>query len=713
VTKLRKSVLLFRALTLACSVVAAPDALAQDDAEIESRDGTADDTFAATVTYPADFFDRYKPNTALDMINQLPGFLLDDGDSTRGFASAAGNILINDRRPSAKQDLPSAILARIPAIQVERIELLRGQVRDIDLQGQAQMANIILREVDKAAYRWRGNARYNVEFGTTTEGAISVSDRWRDIRFNTGIQLRDYVRGDHTPTDIIDGAGNLIETRFDLGKFDGFRGFANFNASSQRGETMLRFNARILSDDRDGGRMSERTLETVGALPTQERFLADFDRFDIELGVDAERKLRPNLNAKAILIYFDGDTETISSQLSFDEAGVLTRERVSAEQARTTETIARAEFNWAGWAGHAVQINVEGAFNSLDNSLLQTEDTGAGPVVVDVPGSNSEVEETRADLLIKDTWTRGRYEIEYGLGAEFSTISQTGDADLERDFKYLKPQFALIYAPNERTQSRVRLWRDVSQLDFSDFVSSTVFEDDDLALGNPNLEPETSWRLEFGHEWRFGKSGVVKVAVFRDWVSDVEDLLPLSPTFEAPGNIGDGRRVGIQVETALPLDRLGLKGARLDINARWQDTSVDDPVTGEERVISDRTSLGRLLPLAFQIENEYAIAVDFRQDLKEARVAWGWDVRARGERPFFKVNELDVADDETEVNVFVETTRWLGLKTRFSAVNILDLAETRDRTIYVAERGRSPIERRELRSRERGFRVELEVSGSF
>ena len=712
-TNLRISLSLFSALTLSWLVVAATDAVAQDDAEMEARDETADNKFAATVTYPADFFDRYKPNTALDMINQLPGFLLDDGEATRGFASAAGNILINDRRPSAKQDLPSEILARIPAGQVERIELLRGQVRDIDLQGQSQLANIILREADKAAFRWRGSARYNFEFGTTTEAGISVSDRWRNIRFNTGIQLRDYVRGDFTPTNIIDGAGDLIETRFDVGGFNGFRGSANLNASSRVGETTLRFNAQIQSDERDGGRVSDRMLETDGALPTEERFPEDFDRFDIEIGIDAERELRPFLTGKAILIHFDGDTESISSQLSFDEASVLTRERVSTEQALTTETIGRAEFIWTGWAAHAVQINVEGAFNSLENSLLQTEDTGAGPVVIDVPGSNSEVEETRVDLLIKDTWTRGRYEIEYGLGAEFSTISQTGDADLERDFEYLKPQFAVIYAPSEGNQTRVRLWRDVSQLDFSDFVSSTVFEDDDLALGNPNLKPETTWRLEFGHERRFGTSGVIKVAVFRDWVADVEDLLPLSPTFEAPGNIGDGRRVGIQVETALPLDRLGLKGARLDINARWQDTSVDDPVTGEERVISDRSSPGRLLPLAFQIENEYAITVEFRQDFEEARVAWGWDVRARGERPFFKVNELDVADDETEFNMFIETTRWFGLKTRFQVDNILDLAETRDRTIYVAERGLSPIERRELRSRERGFRVELEVSGNF
>ena len=37
------------------------------------------------VTYPATFFSRYNPSTALEMVRQLPGFILDDGESIRGF----------------------------------------------------------------------------------------------------------------------------------------------------------------------------------------------------------------------------------------------------------------------------------------------------------------------------------------------------------------------------------------------------------------------------------------------------------------------------------------------------------------------------------------------------------------------------------------------------------------------------------------------------
>ena len=73
------------------------------------------DSSVETVEYSASFFSRYQPNTALDMVRQVPGFELDDGGGARGMATSGGNLLINGRRPSAKQDLPSSVLARIPA----------------------------------------------------------------------------------------------------------------------------------------------------------------------------------------------------------------------------------------------------------------------------------------------------------------------------------------------------------------------------------------------------------------------------------------------------------------------------------------------------------------------------------------------------------------------------------------------------------------------
>ena len=671
------------------------------------------DTSKALSVYEADFFTRYKPNTALDMINQTPGFLLDDGDASRGLGAAAGNILVNDKRPSAKQDLPSLILTRIPAAQVERIEIIRGQVRDIDLQGQPVVANIILRNDSPAAIRWDASWRYNVDYFSTFEGSISISDRWRETDYNAGLNMRRFTRGDVTHLDKFNGNGVLIEQRDDDADLAGYRGGGNLTTSSWFGQTLVQMNANFNGEDRSGQRFASWRPVTTAGIHRDEIQGEDFQMMKFELGLDGERKLSEQLTGKLIGVVTHGFDNTLSTLERFNASNTRTLFRIADTDSDATEAISRIEMDWNVVPDHTLQANVEFAYNSLEGKLHQTEDTGSGPVEVSVPGSNTKVDEVRWDFLLKDTWSFGKFELDYGLGAETSTIQQTGDAEQERSFFFAKPQSVLTYKAEDGAVTRARLAREVAQLDFVDFVSTTVFEDDDLALGNPDLRPNSTWIAELGHERRFGPETVLKVTAFHHWITDVLDLLPLSPTFEAPGNIGDGTRWGFRLETSLPLDWTGLTGARLDLTGRWQKSSVTDPVTGEKRVLSSRTRPGAIFPLSFRDDNRFAAIVEFRQDFQKARMAWGWDLRTRAERPLYKVNELDVADDGYEFNVFIESTRWFGLKSKVIAENIFDMVENRDRTVYVGERGLTPVSFREYRERVRGFRMSFELNGSF
>jgi outer membrane cobalamin receptor len=87
------------------------------------------------LVFTPDFFADQRPNTALDMVNRLPGFSVQDGDGSRGFEGAVGNILINGSRPASKNDTGSSVLSRTLVPQVERIELIRGGAPGIDMQG--------------------------------------------------------------------------------------------------------------------------------------------------------------------------------------------------------------------------------------------------------------------------------------------------------------------------------------------------------------------------------------------------------------------------------------------------------------------------------------------------------------------------------------------------------------------------------------------------
>jgi len=667
------------------------------------------------VSYPASFFQRYQPNTALDMVNVLPGFQIDEGEDKRGFGGATGNILINDRRPSAKQDLISTILNRIPASNIESIEVIRGQVRGIDLGGYSIVANVNLLEGSEASVRWNLFVEKNLQpMPLGPGGSVSLSDRWQEVDYNLGFETRRIIFGDEGSDELLDTARTLTERRTDDALNKGWEFYLSLNAATEINETLLQTNMKIGDFSTDSELISNRVPQAPALDPRDEIFLDGLGMRQFELGIDAERNLTDTLNGKAIVLFTRQRDREVSTQRTFDILGEQTAVRSADSKNISKEMIGRVEIDWTGIEDHTIQVNLEGAFNTLDGVLEQVEDMGGGLVSVPVPGANTRVEETRGDFVVKDNWNIGLLELVYGVGVEVSTITQTGDTELKRTFTFIKPDVLMTYSPTQQQQYRLRVAREVSQLNFGDFISSTVFEDDDLALGNPDLKPEATWTTELTHERRFGEFTVVTVRAFHDWISDVEDLLPLSDTFEAPGNIGNGRRWGMEFEGTFPLDWIALTGARLDVKARWQDSTVTDPVTGDKRVLSSKQEFN--IPSEFSYlrnENKFALALDFRQDFEVSRVAWGWSLQTRSRRPLFKVNEFEALNESAEVNTFIETTRWLGIKVRFEVNRLFDVIDTRDRTLFTGRREQSPIDGFIQRRRDGGRELVMRLSGTF
>lgn len=212
------------------------------------------------VNYDSAFFSRYQPNTALDMVKQVPGFQLDDGDTSRGFATTAGNVLINGRRPSAKQDRPSATLSRIPASQVSGIELIRGQMQGLDMLGQQAVVNVLLRDDAPAAIRWESVLLYSSSGPVKPGLRTSLSDRWKDIEYNVGFGLERNSNGEFGDENVYDGTGKLIESRFDDEDETGLMLSGLFvNTASWIGQTFVQVNGKFGLSNAPEIRYSSRT----------------------------------------------------------------------------------------------------------------------------------------------------------------------------------------------------------------------------------------------------------------------------------------------------------------------------------------------------------------------------------------------------------------------------------------------------------------------
>lgn len=140
---------------------------------------------------------------------------------------------------------------------------------------------------------------------------------------------------------------------------------------------------------------------------------------------------------------------------------------------------------------------------------------------------------------------------------------------------------------------------------------------------------------------------------------------------------------------------------------------MTDPVTGGSRPLTANCCFRGPPNIKLTEDNDYAYDIAFRQDFQDAKVAWGWDIAEQAERPRFKVNELEVYDEGMEVNVFVESTRWFGIKIRLEGRNLLNYTESRDRILYTGERQLTPLDSLIVRERSAARRVNVVLSGSF
>src|SRR3546814_8747588 len=159
---------------------------------------------------------------------------------------------------------------------------------------------------------------------------------------------------------------------------------------------------------------------------------------------------------------------------------------------------------------------------------------------------------------------------------------------LFRSFTYAKPRLALRWDAGEADEWRLSLSREVGQLDFNDFVASASLDGGEVSAGNAELEPDKTWRATLSWEHRFGEDAALTLGWTHDRIDDVVDRVLVvtdDNVFDAPGNIGRGRRDTLSLDLAAPLDAWGIANGRIRTTVLWRSSSRTDHVTGrpEER----------------------------------------------------------------------------------------------------------------------------------
>ncbi|GAA0649849.1 TonB-dependent receptor plug domain-containing protein [Brevundimonas lenta] len=620
------------------------------------------------------FFADSRPDTALDMIFRLPGFAFNPGDSgTRGLAGTAGNVLIDGQPPSTKSDSVEQVLRRISAAGVARIELIRGGAPGIDMQGHPVVANVVLvrtaiteRVLEFNAYTYPDgyvgpvvSGRYSRREGDNQiEGSISATTDRTD---GTG----DGYRRRYDP------AGDLIQDA-DLELWDRFRNVRATGAVQRRvADGLLRVNGLL------GWFGSENTQDLrVRSGAGIDSFNDETsDQYSGELGVNWVRDFSPRTALEITGLQrvqtedYTGISEAAGDSSTF------------TEDSTAGESVLRAELRYRPADEWAVESGGEVAYNFLD-SATAFEENG---VVIPLPSSAVKVEELRGEVFGQTTWRPNpEFTLEFGLRVEVSEISQSGDSDLSKSFVYPKPRVQATWTPWSGQQFRFRVEREVSQLDFGDFVASADIDIGEVEGGNPDLVPSQSTLFEAFYERRFWGEGVLDFTLQHAEIEDVVDVIPLSGGFDGVGNIGDGTSDFFQVRLTLPMDKLGMPNARFQARGSWADSSVIDPVTGEERRL--------------QGQQPFGCGIAFNQDLQGGKWSYGFDHGCNTDRnPNYRVREIRTFVSEPFVNIYGQWKPRPDLTVRLDLGNATNRAIGYDRDIYSGPRDVAPLSFREVR----------------
>lgn len=712
---------------------------------------------APTLEYSQEYFQRFEPLTAGDALKRVPSvtFLSDvlesDGARMRGLSPAYTKVLINGEEvPGAGADR-SFFVDRIPAELIERVEIIRASSANRSADAIAGTLNIVLRDgysLD-GGYLRAGGLRYDdgelkesfagvygTEFaggrlllGANLQGRYNPKQksslRYGDSPENNANYKTEEFDNREDQSDTRDGDDTSLnasyEIAFDNGsKFDisaiwvdtdrteDERSFeyddpTAINNSIVEGGNLETDNANVSFIDQTNYNInSGYELPLFGGTSKFKLGFASFEESVYEQEVEIDTSELP--------MVFEEEEETVD--LDDKEWSLQWQHSLFAGESKTIQFGAFVQGKERDTAVYQAEGESEQSFTSWDQfSKTPLSLAGFNNEFEAAAGGVNKLEEDRLDVfaLVKHEDQDFSWELGVRYETTDSTITDKAEGvSAKNDYDFFLPSAHLRYNVSENGRVSASVARSLRRPDF-DYITPALLEkelgDNDF-LGNPDLQPESSWGMDLGYEYRLGKSGVVGINVF---YRDVTDLIEIANTGQQgsegdgtyilqPRNTGDGNVKGIELDLSTPLSAISMPNTGVFFNYSWLDSEVDDTFGSRK----------------FNDQSDYVFNVGFIQDLPDLGASFGATYRKQGDAYGRIVGEEVTTHYGADLEVFVEK-RWQDVTLRLVGSNLLDASkdETFNKFDTVDDQINRDFDEYELESEEAGPVIQLMLRYAF
>jgi iron complex outermembrane receptor protein len=665
------------------------------------------------LVYDTDYFQRFEPLTIGDALKRVPGvtFLSDviesDGARLRGLDPGYTQVLINGEKvPGANADR-TFFLDRIPAEQVERIEIVRSNSARRTADAVAGSLNIVLRdafELDGGYVKGGGllfdDGEVKPVVGAFWGGAVgpgrlmvggNIQGRYNpkkksSLRFDDDLEFDNREDQDDTR----DGTDYSVNASYGLDLGDTKLELSGFYVRTDRTEHER---SREYDDE-----SAETGPVPDGNLLTDNGQFEDIDQESFSLAGKVSQKWSlGRTSLKLGYARFKDKTENTEVEIDFD----TDEDPPEWEAERVRQDIRDTEFSvgldHAFQLGQGIELVVGGFYQDKDRDtdIASAEDDDelseefrAGydqfdqtpadlPFEFDefepVTGGFSTIEERRLDgfALVEGQTGIAKWEI----GVRYETTDVTihdfeSDERFDNDYEMLLPSASVKLDVSARDRITASVARTNRRPRF-DYISPATLEgelgDNDLR-GNPHLMPEKAWGIDVGYERRIGRTGVAGVNIFYRKVNDLVELVNTGEPgddndvddcledfgkevcvfiFE-PENVGNGKTWGVEFDLSTSLAFVGLDDTGIFGNLALIDSEVRDDF-GKRR---------------FNGQPKYVYNIGFIQDLKSLGAAFGATYRKQGPAKDRLVGEEVRTTYGADLEVFVEKRfgNWLTIR---------------------------------------------------
>lgn len=654
--------------------------------------------------YERSFFDQFAPQNALEMVERLPGFNLQQADEARGLGQGGTNVLINGEPVTGKGETATTRIAQIVAGNVIRIEILDAGT--LDLPGfSGSVANIVTRRSSiSGTVLWEPTLRGRADpaYGN---GSVSVSGSSGQIDYSATLShamVRIVLDG---PETLSDPDGNVFETRDEEWALRGDQPQLSTSV------TWNRPNGHVLNAKTSFDRLSSARRQTSVSTATSSRgdngsSIAQNFGVQNNLRFDADYSL-PALGGdlKLISLFARRDSNADTRLTAADISGNTLVDQAFEEASTASEAIFRFEQQWSGSDNQSWQLAGEGAFNSLDLEADFRTFSNSDPTEVATQASTqTTIEELRGEATLAHRRRIGRNgSLQISIGGELSQIRQ---GEFERIFFRPKGFASYTLQPWEGWTATARIAREVGQINFRDFAATVSLFDGTTSQDNLELVPQQSWVFSGRAERVFADGHIASFSVTHERISDLVDRIPVGESGDAVGNIPSARRSGVEANITLLGAPFGLRGAQLDFNGAWQWSSVTDPIEGFTRDIGDL----RLRDLT----------LSFRHDLPDTDWAYGFVLQDIKLAPVFRSTLAEYRNvprgglTPGTNAIYVEHSDLLGLRARLQVSEFLGQQSRFRRDIHAGRRDVALLDRVEERERSlNGPVITLSLGRSF